>query len=86
MVQISSKSNLTVLSTASHNYDISSKGAVLLECNDAEIDSGKLVTHFGVIQQVFPPSAKKCAIFSGIFAQIFHKCNPAFLIYEFSAF
>ena len=30
------------------------------------------------LSPVFPIRAKKCKIFSGIFAQIFHKCKTAF--------
>ena len=34
----------------------------------------------------FHLSAKKCKIFFGIFAQIFHRCEMALLICEFAAF
>ena len=41
----------TVLPTARHSYDISSKGAVLTGRNDAEMDP-QPVTRFGVMQRV----------------------------------
>ena len=50
--QISGQSNQTVLSMARHYCDISSKGAVLLGRNDAEMGPCKLVTCLSVIQRV----------------------------------
>ena len=42
----------TVLPTARHRCDISSKGAVLPGRNDAEMGPRKFGARFGIIQQV----------------------------------